>query len=228
MEETLARSICPECPSGKVVKNGRRKNRQPYLQRYLCRNCGKRSQDSQFMSHHRFPIEVIRTVVTMVYSGISYRETGRCVPVMYDLCETNISTQTIHQWVKRYMDAAVTEIRDRQSLAMNHWMLCLVVMPGTGPKWWIVLDRATCAVLASHLCVTGGREDVRGVIDQAIASWGGSQAGVASCVFRTFGVNNVSPRFKDLVSQMIRSELPEATRGSAQQETNLLLKGMQE
>ena len=218
--------ICPRCRSRRVVKNGTRNERQLWL----CRDCGRQFRNARHLGGHHYRVELKRAAVTMVYSGMSYRKTAWCVRLMGELYETDISTQTTHQWVKRYMDAVVTEMRTRQALALQNWMLGLVGRPGTNPKWWfwIVLDRATCAVLASHPCVTGGREDVREVIDQAISSWGVSGAGVASCVFRTSRINYLSPGFKELVNRTIRSELPEATRGCAQQETDLVLRGMQE
>ena len=74
---------CPYCKSSKIVKNGKAPNK-PYLQRYLCRACGRQFSDTTgtpFAWTELPPSEVLTIAYLYFKLGMSQlaiaRETGR-------------------------------------------------------------------------------------------------------------------------------------------------------
>ena len=84
---------CPRCKSERIVKNGRRKDKQ----NYLCRNCGR-----QFLNEYEpkgYPLEVKQHCLTLYCNGLGFRAIERV---------TGVSHNTVINWVRQ----AVSQIPD--------------------------------------------------------------------------------------------------------------------
>ena len=129
---------CPRQHSGGVVRCGTRKGRQLYR----CNDCGLQFRVGKRPVGHRFPVEVVGAAIGMYYRGMSYRQTAASIETEFDISDTKVSTQTIYQWVKRYTEAAVEEMRGRQALIGGHWDgPPLVCAQNRIPHFWKHLGR---------------------------------------------------------------------------------------
>ena len=71
---------CPYCQSERTVKNGRAAlKEQNALQRYLCRDCGKRYNErtNTPMARLRTPARVVSAALNVRSEGLGVRATGR-------------------------------------------------------------------------------------------------------------------------------------------------------
>ena len=76
---------CPRCESDRIVKNGRRKNKQ----NYLCRNCDRHINT---YDHRGYSQEIKKHCLTLYCNGMGFRGIER---------STGVCHNTVINWVKQ-------------------------------------------------------------------------------------------------------------------------------
>ena len=193
---------CPGCHSGHVVKNGKRKRRQ----QYKCQDCRAQFVSREGLDHH-FPVEVIAAAVGTYHQGASYRETARCLEDWFEI-HSAVSTQTVHQWVRRYTDAAVREVRRLRTFPGEEWMV--YHMWCSAGHSWMVIDLETYYILAAGFRFAWDVEAVREVLRGALAAAAWPRERVVSCVFRLSDFYGLDAVLIKGVNAVTRQELPRA------------------
>ena len=90
---------CLECGSHEIVKDGMRHNRNGDVQRFVCRDCGVRFVfDDGFKRMGATP-QAITGALQLYFSGESLRSTQKFLRLQ----GVNVSHQTVHNWIARYV-----------------------------------------------------------------------------------------------------------------------------
>ena len=114
--------VCPGCSSGNVKKDGRPKNSGGQVQKYKCKDCGKRFVGRMGFERTRHPEEVITGALQMYFTGMSFRD----ISSHYELLGISVSHVTIHNWVAKY-SKIVSDYIDS-------------IVPRTGHRTWVRAD----------------------------------------------------------------------------------------
>ena len=91
---------CLYCASTEVVKDGLRHNQNGAIQRYSCRNCGKRFARNLGFEGMKASPQAITTALQLYFSGESLRTTQKVLAL--NGVEIR-SPQTIHNWITKYV-----------------------------------------------------------------------------------------------------------------------------
>ena len=169
MSNGVRREGCPYCKSDHYVMNGR--NGVPEgKQTYLCNDCTKRWKSRWAVGGRSFPPDQIGTGIQKYYTGLSFRGAAKAVKEQFGLEDTDISPQTIRNWVHRYTDVAVELTRGHKAVGGGTWWLCSQPF-GLYPRmWWMVLDETTGYILATHIVTSTTQDGVWKVLLEALAS----------------------------------------------------------
>jgi len=90
---------CRFCGSENIVKNGVRKNKYGDLQRYLCKDCGKKFSFNIGFERMRATPQVITSAMQLYFTGESYRN----VKKFLRLQGVNVSHVAVYKWVEKYV-----------------------------------------------------------------------------------------------------------------------------
>jgi transposase-like protein len=95
----LASSNCRACGSEQVVKNALRHNKYGDIQRYSCRDCGKRFSVNIGFEGMRASPEAITQAMQLYFTGESLRN----VQKFLQLQGVNISHVSVYKWIRKYV-----------------------------------------------------------------------------------------------------------------------------
>jgi putative transposase len=90
---------CLSCGSEQVVRHGIRHNKSGDLQRFTCRDCGTRFSRNLGFEGMKAPPKAITGALQLYFSGESLRN----VQKFLRLQGVNISHQTVHNWITKYV-----------------------------------------------------------------------------------------------------------------------------
>lgn len=93
----------PYCNARRTVLSGVENGKQTYLRKDVKHRWKKEGA----LGGHSFPPEQIGTGIQKYYTGLSFRRAAKAVKEQFGLEDTDISPQTIRNWVHRYTNAAV-------------------------------------------------------------------------------------------------------------------------
>ena len=155
VEAEAGRLSCPYCKGCQTVLNGARKGRQGYL----CKVCGKQFRQGA-MGGHSFPPDQIGAAIQIYYTLLSFRKAARELKDRFGILDTDVSPETIRNWVRRYTDAAIRLPRDLKTLGGGRWWIFRrVTARPLHRDWMLVLDDKTGYILGN--CVSAFNEDDR-------------------------------------------------------------------
>ena len=157
---------CPYCNSRRTVLNGVENGKQTYL----CKERKHRWKKGGALGGHSFPPDQIGTGIQKYYTGLSFRGAAKAVKEQFGLEDTDISPQTIRNWVHRYTDVAVELTKGHKADGGGPWWLCSQPFGLYLRMWWMVLDETTGYILASHIDPSRTQDGARDVLLEALAS----------------------------------------------------------
>jgi transposase-like protein len=86
---------CKFCGSERVVKNGKKNDKQTYK----CKDCGHRFYLNNTFSNMRTDGRIIAKALDLYFDGLSVRKVRRQLKKMFGL---DISFQSVYYWIKKY------------------------------------------------------------------------------------------------------------------------------
>jgi transposase-like protein len=115
--EPLSPNVCPYCASSKLVRHGVRHNKYGDLQRFTCRDCGKRfSQNLGFEGMKANP-QSITSAMQLYFTGESLRNVQKFLRLQgVDVCYT-----TVYRWIKKYVSIMGRYLEQMQPQVSNTW-----------------------------------------------------------------------------------------------------------
>ena len=95
----LDTQTCPVCHSDRIIKKSIRHNRHGDLQRYLCKNCGKRFSFNLGFEGMKASPQVITSAMQLYFTGESLRNVQRFLRLQ----GVNVSHVSVYRWIGKYV-----------------------------------------------------------------------------------------------------------------------------
>jgi transposase-like protein len=93
-------SQCIHCNSKNLGLHGKQKNRNGVIQRYGCKNCGKKFRYNIGFEKLKCDSIHVTEALQLYFTGLSLRSISHFFKMMYGM---NISVQAIYRWIKKYI-----------------------------------------------------------------------------------------------------------------------------
>ncbi|MCJ7506755.1 DDE-type integrase/transposase/recombinase [Candidatus Bathyarchaeota archaeon] len=133
--------ICPACSSGLVVKDALRHNKYGMIQRYLCKDCGKRFSFNLGFDKMKARPEAITSALQLYFTGESLRN----VQKFLRLQGVNVSHVSIYKWIQKYVGLMENYLKQITPQLSDTWRADEMWMKFKGnPKYlYALLDDET-------------------------------------------------------------------------------------
>ena len=149
---------CRYCNSNNVVKKAIRHNKYNDIQRYLCKDCGKRfSFNIGFDKMHATP-QMITTSIQLYFTGESFRN----IKQFLKLQGVDMSHVTVYKWIKKYiglMEGYLEKVRPNVGQAWRTDEIFLKVK-GNMKYLYALMDDETRFWIAQQVADTKNTADV--------------------------------------------------------------------
>lgn len=90
---------CPNCDSDNAVKQGLRKNKHQTIQRFSCKDCGKKFTMNRGFEGMSATPKIITSALQLYFSGESLRGVQKFIRLQ----GVTVSHQTVFKWIKKYI-----------------------------------------------------------------------------------------------------------------------------
>ena len=90
---------CRFCGSENIVKRGVRKNKYGNLQRYICKDCGKKFSFNIGFEKMRATPQVITSAMQLYFTGTSFRNVSKFLRLQ----GIKVSHVSVYKWVEKYV-----------------------------------------------------------------------------------------------------------------------------
>ena len=152
-------SNCPKCNSSEIVKHGIRHNKFGDIQRFSCKSCGNRYVVNLGFEHMKHNPRAITSAMQLYFGGESLRHTRDSLRLL----GTNVSYQTIHNWIKKYVSLMEGYIEKIQPQVGNAWRTdeLYVKVRGNMKYLFALMDDETRFWIAQQIADHKGTSDVR-------------------------------------------------------------------
>lgn len=161
MNETL----CPNCESTKILKDGTRKTTMGKKQRWLCKDCNKRFVVEP-IKKIKGNADTVALVIDLYFKGCSLRNIQ---DTLQQFCDLKIHHETVRRWISRYMESINKYVENLKPNTRNEWQVDEQTVNIKGNhKWvWNCLDKNTRFLIASNLTEGRSIEEAKRVFQKA-------------------------------------------------------------
>ena len=170
---TSIHPICPKCNSTSIIKSGFRTIKNEIKrQRYFCQQCKRKFilGENGFSKVSSDP-KIITESLSLIMSGVSYRNTSRHIKVYHDI---DISYSAICKWVQKYTQIMKTYVeKTYPKIGPDVWSLDEMVLNVKATKkgskgfsvWlWTIVDPQTRYIISTEVSKTRKIDDARSII----------------------------------------------------------------
>jgi transposase-like protein len=152
-------SGCKFCESDNIIKKGLRKNKNYSIQTFLCKDCKKKFSINIGFEKMRATPQAITASMNLYFNGESLRHVANSMK----LFGVEVTYQTIHNWIKKYiglMDGYLESITPQVS---DKWYCDEIYLKIKGDRKYLyaMLDDQSRFWIASQVANTKYTEDVR-------------------------------------------------------------------
>ncbi len=221
VELSKFKSICPNCNSDKVKKDGHRKTlNRGLIQKYECNNCSyKFTQKDAFFRMRNSP-QKITLCMDLFFRGISTRKVQEHLQAFYP---HNSDNSTIYRWVVKYSNY-ISRFTDTLKPTLGaevqvdevefHRRKNHKAHEGIAQNWLIdSIDPKTRFAVASNFVESRNTEEIKSIMQSIkkkaenvkIITTDGFMA-YENVVKKTFGYSNKLKRYKIFHNQVIASQ----------------------
>jgi transposase-like protein len=189
--QPISRLACSYCNSERIVKKAIRHNKQYDIQRYLCKDCGKRFSINIGFEKMRAPADAITSAMQLYFSGESFRN----ITQFLQLRGINVSHVAVYKWIKKYVTLMQSYVEKIKLPALgNAWRTdeLYVKFRGKMKYMYAIMDDETRFWIAQQVSGTKYIADVRPLFKKAKQI-----AGKRPNVLISDGAPNYNQAFKD-------------------------------
>ena len=123
------------------------------------------------MGGRSFPPNQIGAAIQMYYTGSSFRQAAKKLKDRFDIQDTDVSPQTIQNWVRRFTEAAIRMPRDLKRPGGGKWWVFNRITSRPLPRFWMmVLDDETGYILGNCVHAHNEYELLGKAMDEAMDS----------------------------------------------------------
>ena len=164
----MARSLlplCKFCDSGRLKKDGIRKNRKGDSQQYKCLDCKRRFVANPGFERMRSKDVVITRALQMYYAGMSVRDVADCL----EQEGVKVSYRSIYNWVEKYSRMTNGYAKGIAPRVSERWRTDEIFMKISGKMnyYYSMMDHYTRFMIAKMVAETKGTEDVAPMFREA-------------------------------------------------------------
>ena len=158
--------VCKYCGSPNLIKRGIRKNKSGNVQRFSCKDCGKRFVVNVGFEKMKATSQVVTVALDLYFKGISYRKIVDHLKQFYGVKVTHVA---IIKWVKKYVKLMKDYVESLVPNVSGIWHSDEMTLNVNGDlKWlWNVMDNESRFWLASQITEKRETKDARMVLAEA-------------------------------------------------------------
>jgi putative transposase len=150
---------CLTCGSEDIVKDGMRHNRNGDSQRFTCRGCGRRFVFNDGFKRMGSSPQAITGALQLYFSGESLRSTQKFLRLQ----GVNVSHQTVHNWIARYVSLMKEYLDKIPPTVSDTWRAdeLYVKVKGDMKYLFAMMDDETRFWIAQEVADTKEKHDAR-------------------------------------------------------------------
>jgi transposase-like protein len=189
--QPISRLACRYCNSENIVKKALRHNKQYNIQRYMCKDCGKRFSFNIGFEKMRAPPDAITSAMQLYFTGESFRNVMRFL----ELRGVHVSHVAVYRWIKKYVTLMQSYVEKIKLPTLgNAWRTdeLYVKFRGDMKYMYAIMDDETRFWIAQQVSGTKYTADVRPLFRKAKEI-----AGKRPNVLISDGAPNFNQAFKD-------------------------------
>ncbi len=163
--EQVSVSSCPKCHFDKIVKKALRKNKYGNVQRWLCKGCGYRFSINLGFERMKHSPKAITSAMQLYFSGESLRHTRDSLRLL----GTQVSYQTIHNWISKYISLMAKYLDKIQPNVGDAWRTdeLYVKVRGNMKYLFALMDDETRFWISQQVADHKGSSDVKPMFYEA-------------------------------------------------------------
>ena len=164
--ERSNRVLCKFCDSGRLKKDGIRKNKKGNVQQYKCLDCNKRFVMNMGFEKMKSDDGVITRALQMYYSGMSVRDVADCL----EQEGITVSHVAVYGWVEKCSRMTSNYVKGIVPRVSETWRTDEIFIKVKGIKklQYSVLDHETRYMITKLVANTKYTEDVRPMFVEAM------------------------------------------------------------
>lgn len=162
--EPLSPNVCPYCASSNLVRHGLRHNKYGDLQRFTCRNCGKRFTQNLGFEHMGSNPQSITSAMQLYFTGESLRN----VQKFLRLQGVEVHYTTVYRWIRKYVEIMGRYLEQIQPQVGNTWRADELFLKVRGDMKYLYapIDDETRFWIAKEVADTKYHADVHDLFKQ--------------------------------------------------------------
>ena len=156
---------CPACGAVNIVKHGLRHNKYGDLQRFSCRDCGKRFTLNLGFERMKATPETVSMAMQMYFSGMSFEFTAKALR----LKGVKISGVGVFKWAKKYVALMERYVEQITPQLGDAWRTDEMYVKIRGNMRYLfgMMDDQTRFRIAQQVSANKGTSDVRPMFREA-------------------------------------------------------------
>jgi len=156
---------CPVCSSELIIRHGIRHNRSGDLQRFTCKNCGKRFVTNLGFERMKASPQAITSAMQLYFTGESLRNVQRFLRLQ----GVGVSHVTIYRWIRKYVGLMEKYLEQITPQLSDTWRAdeLYVKIKGDMKYLFAVMDDETRFWIAQEVADTKQRYDARQLFRKA-------------------------------------------------------------
>jgi len=165
MDRTIF-NLCKFCDSGRLKKDGIRKNKKGDVQQYKCLDCKKRFILNLGFEKMKSKDVLITRALQMYYSGMSVRDVADC----FEQEDVKVSHMTIYRWIEKYSKMTSNYVKGIVPRVSETWRTDEIFMKikGNMKLQYSMLDHETRYMITQYVANTKGTENVNPMFREAM------------------------------------------------------------
>jgi len=157
--------VCPYCKSPKIVRNGKRRNKEVSKQKYICVECKRTFVEQAFKKIKANP-QTITLIMDLYYKGLSTRKIQHNLKQVFGI---KISHVAIYGYIKKFTKMIDEYVNQFKANTGEMWHTDEMMVDVNGKKVWLwnSMDRDTRFKLATKITEERYTEDARSVFRES-------------------------------------------------------------
>jgi putative transposase len=163
--EPLDVQSCLYCYSKNIVRRGILHNKSGDIQRFGCKDCGKRFVRNLGFEHLKASPQMVTGALQLYFSGESLRNTAKFLKLQ----GVKVSHQTIHNWITKYVGLMEKYLDQITPNLSDTWRAdeLYIQVKGDMKYLFAMMDNDTRFWIAQQVADNKGTSDVRPLLHEA-------------------------------------------------------------
>jgi len=156
---------CLFCHGTNIKKYGVRQNKYGVVQRFICTDCHKTFSDNNGFKKMKSDPKAITTAMQLYFSGESLRNTAKSLRLL----GTNVTHQTIYNWIKKYTELMNNYLDDIIPCVGDMWRAdeIYIKIRGNLKYLFTMIDDETRYIIAQEVADKKEGHNARNLLQQS-------------------------------------------------------------